>query len=55
MKEERQAEFLVHDFFSWTAVAELAVMTSAAAQRAQAALGAAQHLPPVAIHPEWYY
>ena len=35
---KRQAEFLVHDFFTWPAVAEVAVMTTAAAQRAQAAL-----------------
>lgn len=55
VKEERQAEFLVHDFFPWTAVAEVAVMTASAAQRAQTALAGAQHRPAVTIHREWYY
>jgi hypothetical protein len=55
VKEERQAEFLVHDFFPWPAIAQVMVMTPAAAQLAQAALGAAQHRPPVAIRPDWYY
>lgn len=40
VKEERQAEFLVREFFPWTAVTEIAVMTPAAEQRANAALRA---------------
>ncbi len=55
VKEERQAEFLVHEFFPWSAVAEVAVMTPGAAQRVQMALAAAQHRPAVTIHREWYY
>jgi ssDNA thymidine ADP-ribosyltransferase, DarT len=55
VKEERQAEFLVHDFFPWTAVTEVAVMTDAAGQRVRSALAQASHQPPVTIHPEWYY
>lgn len=55
VKEERQAEFLVHEFFPWTAVAEVEVMTPGAAQRVQMALAAAQHRPAVTIHREWYY
>lgn len=55
VKEERQAEFLVREFFPWTAVGEVAVMTAAAAQRVQTALAGAQHRPVVTIHREWYY
>lgn len=55
VKEERQAEFLVHDFFPWTAVAEVGVMTPGVAQRLQTELAAAQHRPTVTIHREWYY
>jgi hypothetical protein len=55
VKEERQAEFLVREFFPWTAVADVAVMTPGAAQCVQSALAAAQHRPAVTIHREWYY
>ncbi|MBK6685930.1 MAG: DUF4433 domain-containing protein [Deltaproteobacteria bacterium] len=55
VKEERQAEFLVYEFFPWTAVTEVGVMTPAAAQGSRAALAAAQHQPTVTIHPDWYY
>lgn len=39
--EERQAEFLVHDFFPWSAVLEVATMTAAVAQRVHLALNGA--------------
>lgn len=55
VKEERQAEFLVREFFSWSAVTEVAAMTEPTAQRARTALAAAQHRPSVVIRPEWYY
>ncbi|MBT9560057.1 MAG: DUF4433 domain-containing protein [Myxococcales bacterium] len=55
VKEERQAEFLVRQFFPWTAVSEVAVMTAAAAQRVQTALVAQEHRPVVSIRPQWYY
>lgn len=55
VKEERQAEFLVHEFFPWTSIAEIAVMTPAVARRVQAALSVGQHRPAVTIHREWYY
>lgn len=54
VKEERQAEFLVHEFFPWTAVVEV-VTLPAAADRASQALQGAAHRPPVAVRPEWYY
>lgn len=55
VKEERQAEFLVRDFFPWSAIAEVAVMTPAVAQRVQAILGPASENPRVAVRSEWYY
>jgi hypothetical protein len=55
VKEERQAEFLVHEFFAWTAVLEVGVMTPEAAQRVQAMLASAPHQPPVTPHRDWYY
>lgn len=55
VKEERQAEFLVHEFFAWTAVTAVAVMTPQAASRAQLALRGAAHQPPVTTRPAWYY
>lgn len=55
VKEERQAEFLVHDFFPWTAVVNVGVMTAVAARQVQTTLAAAQHRPAVTVHREWYY
>lgn len=55
VKEERQAEFLVHEFFPWTAVVEVDVMTNASAQRVASVLSTAQHKPPVTVRSEWYY
>jgi hypothetical protein len=54
VREERQAEFLVHESFPWTAVTEVAVMTSEAERCVQTALADAQHRPAVTIRPEWY-
>ncbi|HEY3448105.1 MAG TPA: DUF4433 domain-containing protein [Myxococcales bacterium] len=55
VKEERQAEFLVRDFFPWLAVYEVGVSTSAMAGRVAALLQGAAHRPTVAIRPGWYY
>jgi len=55
VKEERQAEFLVHDFFEWTAVQEISVQTAATATRVHQVLAGAAHQPPVEIRPDWYY
>ena len=54
-KEERQAEFLVHEFFAWTAVAEVAVMTQAIADRVLETLKPAAHQPVVRVRRDWYY
>ena len=55
VKEERQAEFLVRDFFPWTAVVEVAGMNAKAVQRIRAALAKSSHLPRVTVHRDWYY
>lgn len=55
VKEQRQAEFLVREFFPWTAVVEVGVMTEDAARRVQTALGTGPHLPTVTIYRGWYY
>lgn len=53
VKEERQAEFLVHEQFPWTAINEVACMTEAVAERARGIVGA--HGPAVSVRREWYY
>lgn len=55
VREERQAEFLVHQFFPWSAVLEVAAMTTATAVKVQALLSGARHMPRVTKRPEWYY
>ncbi|MDP1826593.1 MAG: DUF4433 domain-containing protein [Archangium sp.] len=55
VKEERQAEFLVRDFFDWSGVAEIGVMTEAAEARVRQALIGSQHVPAVTIRRQWYY
>ena len=53
--EERQAEFLVRDFFPWEAVTGVAARSPAVAARAKQAIRAATHRTPVAVRPGWYY
>jgi hypothetical protein len=55
VKEERQAEFLVHDSFPWACVEKIAVYNDAIAQRARNAIANANHQPPAVVEPGWYY
>jgi hypothetical protein len=55
VKEERQAEFLVREFFSWNAVTEIATMNEGAAAHVRVTILQTAHQPPVTIRPEWYY
>lgn len=55
VKEERQAELLVHDFFPWTCVTGIATATASTAHRAQLILATSSYQPPVAIRSGWYY
>ena len=54
-KEQRQAEFLVHDHFPWTAVEQIGVRDAAMEARVRAILASGTHQPAVAIRPAWYY
>jgi ssDNA thymidine ADP-ribosyltransferase, DarT len=55
VQEERQAEFLVRDFFDWSAVAEIGVMNEAAEASVRQVLVGSQHVPAVSIRRQWYY
>ncbi len=55
VREERQAEFLVHDFFPWTAVLGIGVHTPATEAKVQQILQGASHSPAVAVMRKWYY
>src|SRR5262249_51942036 len=55
VKEERQAEFLVRDFFPWTSIVEIAAATTVTEQRARQLLVGAAHQPAVVVRPGWYY
>jgi hypothetical protein len=55
VKEERQAEFLVHDWLPWTGVERVGVINEAMAARVGQLLIAADHRPVVEVRPEWYY
>jgi hypothetical protein len=55
VREERQAEFLVREFFDWSAVQQVAVRTPTLAARVQQILVGTSHLPPVNVKQGWYY
>jgi hypothetical protein len=50
---KRQAEFLVHESFPWSAVESIGVKSTAVAAKVQALLRGGA--PPVAVRPDWYY
>lgn len=54
-KDERQAEFLVRDFFPWTAVHEIWVHGPLAVQSVKSTLHGAAHQPTVHVRPDCYY
>jgi len=53
-REERQAEFLVHQYFPWTAVHGVVVRTAAMEATVMHVLESQGHRPAVAIRPDWY-
>jgi hypothetical protein len=55
VREEKEAEFLFHEFFPWEGIAEVGVMTQATADKATRLIANAAHQPAVKIRPEWYY
>lgn len=55
VKEERQAEFLVHRFFPLTALLEVGTYSEATATRVRDLLLTHQHALQVTVRPDWYY
>ena len=54
-KRRRQAEFLVHQFCSWTLVKEIGVINDNIKTKVQKILQHQKHQPNVKIYPQWYY
>jgi hypothetical protein len=55
VKEGKQAEFLVHNFFPWGLVHKIGVRSISIRSIAKTALNAVRHHPDLEIRPEWYY
>jgi hypothetical protein len=55
VKEERQAEFLVHDWCPWDCVEQIGVYNAVVAERARQAIEKAEHQPSILVRPDWYY
>jgi hypothetical protein len=54
-KRRRQAEFLVHEFFPWTAIGEIAVMDAGMMEEVLRVLGNRADRPSVLVKKSWYY
>jgi hypothetical protein len=55
IKEGKQAEFLVYESFPWVRVERIGVHNETVAQRVRQIVADAEHRPPVAVRPDWYY
>lgn len=55
VKEGKQAEFLIEQFFPWQLVKRIGVHSRAVAQQVSNILQHAQHRPTIEIRPDWYY
>lgn len=55
VKEGKQAEFLVHEFFPWWLVRRVGVYSEAIYHRVWRALANSRHKPLVQVIPEWYF
>lgn len=55
VKEARQAEFLVYEWFRWDAVIEIGVIDEATAARVRLLLGTSPSAPAVHVRRDWYY
>ena len=54
-KRQRQAEFLVHTFFPWSAIESVGVYDEAIAREVRDAAAAATHRPAIRVRLDWYY
>ena len=56
IKERKQAEFLVHDFFPWSCFHEIGVYDQPIAEQVRATLKGSEHHPAIHVRKkEWYY
>jgi hypothetical protein len=55
IREVRQAEFLVYDWFQWDAILEIGVINDAMATRVRSLLGPSTTKPVVNVQRSWYY
>lgn len=55
IRQAKQAEFLMHDFFPWELVRRIGVLAYPVARRAHNALQRAEHRPVVEVVRDWYY
>jgi hypothetical protein len=54
-KRRRQAEFLVHEFFPWSAIRRIGVRDNTIQRRVDLALSSVDLRPEVVVEPDWYY
>ncbi len=55
IKEGKQAEFLIREFFPWSLVQRIGVHSPAIQSRVLRTMAGASHRPPVEVLPDWYY
>jgi hypothetical protein len=54
-RHEKQAEFLVEDFFPWDCIQKIGSHNSAVAQQVRGLIQGQHHRPSVDVEPSWYY
>jgi hypothetical protein len=55
VKEGKQAEFLMHEFFPWRLVRRIGVPSQMTYRRASQVFASAQHKPVLEVIPSWYF
>jgi hypothetical protein len=55
VKEGKQAEFLIHEFFPWHLVRRIGTRSTSSQHHAARAISGAAHRPVVEVRPDWYY
>lgn len=55
VKEGKQAEFLMFDFFPWTLIEKIGTINNAIATKVRTTLTSIGHQPVIAIEPSWYF
>jgi ssDNA thymidine ADP-ribosyltransferase, DarT len=55
VKERKQAEFLVCDYFPWTSIESIGVISESVADEVKRILAIGGYRPTVAVQPGWYY